>query len=124
MNVTLKSFCEDVPLADPKSRKSFLVFEQDGVEFRVPVGADAIEAIVRHVYKKPATKAEPQKPQAVEEFEEEIGPAELESTEGATVFGEGDEDFDEDELPPEDDDPVGALELQLPEPESDGVEAL
>lgn len=52
MNVTLKSFSEDISLTDPKNPRRFLVLESEGEEFRVPVGADAIQAIAEFVFKK------------------------------------------------------------------------
>lgn len=124
MNVILKSFCEDVPLADPKNVKSYLVFEQDGVEFRVPVGTDAIQAIVRHVYKVPSPVASiapvdvAQDPDLADEAQEP------EPTD-ATVFGGADEE-DPDELPPDDnEDPIGALELKRVEVDTeDGIPSL
>lgn len=107
MNVTLKSFCEDVPLADPKNSRSFLVFEKDGEEFRIPVGRDAIQALAKHIYKAsaPEPDVEPEMEAPTDEPEEETQ---------ATVFGGDDEGEPEDEeLPPDDDDdPVGALELK------------
>lgn len=125
MNVILKSFCEDVPLTDPKNVKRYLVFDLNGNEFRVPVGAEAIQAIARHIYGKPALEVESEEPpkQEAEEEKYEAEESPEEETE-ATVFGGEDEESD-DELPPDDeDDPIGALELQRVQIEEDGVPPL
>lgn len=125
MNVTLKSFCEDVSLADPKNTKQFLVFEQDGEEFRVPVGRDAVEAIVRHIYKKPQKPLQGfREPIADDsELKEEVNEPEEDTQ--ATVFGgeEPEPEPDSEDLPPDDEnDPIGTLELQPVE--DDGVASL
>ncbi len=72
MSVILKSFSEDVSVTDPRQSKTFLIFESDGEEFRVPVGSDAIQAIVKFIYRnKPIEQKTEDPAKNMNELEEE-----------------------------------------------------
>lgn len=122
MNVTLKSFCEDILLVDPKNSRSFLVFERDGEEFRIPVQRETIEVLAKHIYKKPAQVEEPVPEEEDHELIEE--PEDIPEPTDATVFGGDEDESESDELPPDNDDPIGALELRRIPTEEDGVPPL
>lgn len=95
MNLLLTDFMETVSLKDPTNAKRFLVFTTDeGEEFRVPVGPEAIQAIMAFAFRDKSNDVP----------EREVAREVIEDEPEATTFG-GDLDEDEDpmahfELPP------------------------
>lgn len=52
MNLLLTDFMETISLKDPTNAKRYLVFTNDeGEEFRVPVGPEAIQAIMAFAFR-------------------------------------------------------------------------
>jgi hypothetical protein len=87
MNITLKSFSQDVDLADPSKVNYYLVFEAGNSVLRLPVLKETTEELVQFLYAQ-----EPAKTTALEldkeAFLKEAGEDEEdEDQEGAEEFG-------------------------------------
>lgn len=103
MNLVLKGFSEDVNLEDPRKPHFYLVFDDNGKEYRLPTEQRTVEALMDYTLGKKKESAAPARERNVEE--EVVQHAEQEMSEtvddefgDATQFSMGSVDQDEEEL--------------------------
>lgn len=103
--LTLKSFSQEVEIADHEKVKYFLVFEDgEGDTVRLPVLEETTRELAKHLYSGgPVQKAASVEDELREASEQEIAEEEDHQFEAASVFGDeevpGDEGYEEDEVP-------------------------
>ena len=97
MILTLKSFSQDVDLADPTQVQYFLVFDGEGKNLRLPVPKETTEELAKFLYAEGAKEEKEEYESPAFTYETKLKTAESqEETDGAEEFG-GDFQEEEDE---------------------------
>lgn len=105
--MNLVRLSQDMDIANPENISYFLVFQhEDGEEERVPVPESTAHSLLSKVMKKQAVKGPPN----LEKL------AEPEIPEGASVFGDDDDEY----TPREEEEEAGFGEMESPLSEDDG----